>query len=67
MAELLKRNHRPYDMNERMRLAELIQQHGARGAREVVSRQVSVTTLLKIAREFGITLKRGKRPRRNAA
>ena len=51
-----------YSHAERVRFAELIRQFGARGAREVLSRQVCVGTLLKIAAEFGIGLKRGRRP-----
>lgn len=52
-----------YQLQDRQRLAELIRQHGARGAREASGRGVCMATLLKIAREFGIELKRGRRPR----
>lgn len=52
-----------YQLQDRRRLAELIRQHGARGAREMLGRAVCVGTLLKIAGEFGIELKKGRRPR----
>jgi len=47
----------------RRELAELIREHGARGAQELSSTPISLGTLLKIAKEFGITLQRGRRPR----
>ena len=53
---------RPYNLGDRQRFAELIRQHGARGAREKLARKVCVATLLKIAVEFGIELKKGRRP-----
>lgn len=53
-----------YGREERVRLADLIRQFGARGAREKVGNSVSVETLLKIAREFRIELKKGRRPSR---
>ena len=60
-----KRRGRPliYKLRDRRRLAELIREHGARGAREVTGKEVCVSTLLKIAGEFGIELKKGRRPR----
>lgn len=51
-----------YAADDRMRFADLIRQFGARGAREKAGNCVSVETLLKIAREFGIELKKGRRP-----
>ncbi len=48
---------------QRRELAELIRQHGARGAQEVAPVPISVGTLLKIAEEFGIELKKGRRRR----
>lgn len=47
---------------ERIRLLEFIRLHGARGAREISGRQVSVATLLKIAREAGLQFQKGRRP-----
>jgi hypothetical protein len=51
-----------YKLNDRRLFAELIRQHGARGAREKLARKVCVATLLKVAEEFGIELKKGRRP-----
>ena len=51
---------------ERERLAELIRLHGASQAREVADVNISFQTVLKIAHEFGIQLKKGRRPRRAA-
>lgn len=51
-----------YRLNDRQQFAELIRQFGARGAREKLARRVCMGTLLKIASEFGIELKRGRRP-----
>lgn len=67
MARRRKRG-RPFTFSyaDRKRFAELIRLHGARGAHEVTSKPISVGTLLKIAQEFGIELKKGRRPR-NAA
>jgi len=48
---------------DRRQFAELVRKHGARGAKAVASIPVSMPTLLKISREFGISLKKGKRPR----
>ena len=52
-----------YKLDDRRRFAELIRQYGARGARERLARKVCLATLLKIAEEFGIELKKGRRPR----
>ena len=52
-----------YKLQDRRRLAELVRQHGARGARELTGKAVCVATLLKVANEFGIELKKGRRPR----
>lgn len=57
---------RPYAAEDRQKFAALIREHGARATRELCSRKVSTCTLLKIAREFGIELKKGRRPRRAA-
>ena len=57
-----RRKKRTYSHAERERFAELIRLYGARGAREALSRRVSHGTLLKIAAEFGINLKIGRRP-----
>ncbi len=57
-----RRSRPPYPSAERERFAELIRQFGARGAREALSRRVCHGTLLKIAAEFGIELKKGRRP-----
>lgn len=52
-----------YKSQDRRRLAELIRRYGARGARELTGKAVCVATLLKVANEFGIELKKGRRPR----
>jgi hypothetical protein len=51
-----------YRQDDRQRFAELIRQFGARGARERLARSVCMGTLLKIASEYGIVLRRGRRP-----
>lgn len=63
-----KRRGRPFTFKQaqRRKLAELVQQHGARGAKEVAPVSISVGTLLKIAHEFRIELKHGRRPRKAA-
>lgn len=53
-----------YLTEQRSQLAEYIRQRGARGTRELVGRSISLSTLLKIAREFQIPLKRGRRHRK---
>ncbi len=57
---------RTYKYPDRKRMANLIREHGARGTREVLSRQICLNTLLAIAKEFEIELKKGRRPRRAA-
>ena len=57
-----RRRNPKYPLAEREHLADLVRKLGARGAREAVSRRVGHGTLLKIAAEFGITLKKGRRP-----
>ncbi len=52
-----------YKLDDRRRFAELIRQHGARGAQEKLAKRVCLATLLKIAAEFGVELKKGRRPR----
>lgn len=63
-----KRRGRPltYQLVERRRIAELIRQHGASGARNAITLPICNRTLLKIAREFGIELKKGRRSRQTA-
>jgi len=60
-----RRRGRPvtYEFRDRRHFAELIRQYGARGARKKSANVVCNHTLLKIAREFGIELKKGRRPR----
>lgn len=55
-----------FNRADRKTFADLIRQHGARKAREVCPKKVSVGTLLKIAHEFGIPLMKGRRPRKAA-
>jgi hypothetical protein len=50
-----------YKLQDRRRFAELIRKHGASQTREASGRSVSMATLLKIAREFDIELKVGRR------
>jgi hypothetical protein len=58
---------RIYQYSDRRQMAELIREHGARGARDVLFKQTCLNTLLAIAREFRIELKKGRRPRKAAA
>lgn len=60
-----QRRGRPviYVFGDRQQLAELIRKHGASHTREASGRSVSMPTLLKIAREFAIELKPGRRPK----
>ena len=51
-----------FSRGERNYFARLIQRHGVRGAREASRIPVSPATLTKVAREFGIRLKAGRRP-----
>lgn len=64
MARKRKRG-RPFKFKARDRqvMSELVRTYGARGAREVCKKPVSVHTLLKIAHEFGIELQKGRRPK----
>ena len=57
---------RTYSDDERRTFAELVRQHGARGARDVVGQTVLLNTLLKIADEFGIELRKGRRAKTNS-
>ena len=68
MARKKRKRGRPltFRFAERERFAELIRQHGARGTRDLSSKPISLNTLLKIAREFNVELKTGKRPRKAA-
>lgn len=50
-----------YSRKKRERLAELVRMHGSRRTRELLQRSISCATLLRIAREFGIELKKGRR------
>lgn len=63
MASSNKPRGRPpvFSADARKMLAELIRQHGARGARKHSPIPVSGMTITRIAREFGITLKPGPR------
>lgn len=62
----MKRNRgRPptFLREDREYLADLIRQHGIAGARREAGFPVCQQTLIKIAREFGIILAMGKRPK----
>lgn len=63
-----RKRGRPYTFKypTREKFARLIREHGARGAHAVSDVPVSLSTLLKIACEFDIELKKGRRPRRAA-
>ena len=52
---------RPFELQDREKFAELIRQHGIRGAQRVSEVPICCGTLIKIAREFGISLQIGKR------
>lgn len=60
-----KRRGRPptYSDDDRRQLAEMIRLHGVRRLRDIYSLPISMGTLLKIAHDFGIELKKGRRPR----
>lgn len=67
MVTSVRRGRRPtFDLNTRRMLAELVRQHGAKPAKDLAPIPISVGTLLKIAREYGVELRKGRRPR-NAA
>jgi hypothetical protein len=53
-----------FEGETRHQMAALIRQYGARGAREVSPVPISLATLLKIAREHGIKLMRGRKPKK---
>jgi len=60
MVILVRRGRRPtFRSATRQQLAALIEEHGAR---ELSPVPITVGTLLKIAREFGIRLRKGRRP-----
>lgn len=63
-----KKRGRPFTfkLSHRRRLAELVRNYGARGAQAASATPVSIGTLLTIAREFEIELKKGRRPRKAA-
>lgn len=62
MDEKLRRGRPPtFSAADRQQLAELIRQHGIRGALRSADIRVSPQTLSKIAREFGIVLRPGRR------
>lgn len=50
-----------FTTEDRAHLAELIRQHGIRGARRVAGVPVCIGTLVEIGREFNIKLRRGRR------
>ena len=52
---------RTYQYDERRRIADVIRQYGARGAQRQLGGAICISTLLAIAREFGIELKKGRR------
>ncbi len=62
MDEPLKRGApRRFSLEDRRRFAELIRQFGIRGAQRTSENSISISTLIKIARDYGISLNRGKR------
>ena len=61
-----RRGHFKFVGSQREQLAELIREHGARGAIAHAPEPVCLATVLKIAREFQIPLKKGARPKRAA-
>jgi|GEM_PF-1537262 len=64
MADTEPRGRKPaFDPDTRTLLADLIRRYGARRAREFAPVSISVGTLLKIAQEKGIKLKKGRRPK----
>ncbi len=67
MAGIEKRGRAPtFSREDREYLAGLIRQHGIRGAQRAARISVCRQTLIRIAREFNISLNKGRRPR-NAA
>lgn len=64
MARAERRGRRPtFDLDTRRMLADLIRQHGAKPAKDLAPIPISAATLLKIAREHGVELRKGRRPR----
>lgn len=55
-----------FSPEQRAEFAAMIREHGARGTCEQSAIPISLHTLLKIAHEFQIRLKKGARPRRAA-
>lgn len=67
MADFVPRKRKQtYEFYERRLYSELIAQYGARGTRELLFRRISLGTLLKIAKEFGVELRKGRRLNRAA-
>lgn len=52
-----------YEFRDRERLAIFVSAFGIRGTREATGNSVSLETLIEVAKEFGIALKRGRRRR----
>lgn len=61
-----RRGHFKFVGGQRERLADLIREHGARGAIPHAPEPVCLATMLRIAREFQIPLKKGARTKRAA-
>ena len=55
-----------YSVAQRTELAAMIRQHGARGTCERTELPICLQTVLQIAREFQVPLKKGRRSRRAA-
>ena len=55
-------HHRAFDPATRRKFAQLIRKHGILGAKRSSTIPVSAATLILIAREFEIPLRRGRRP-----
>ena len=67
MHSIFKRGRpRKFQAEDRRQLADLIREHGIRGARRESKVSISQLTMIRIAREFGISLKKGKRPKKAA-
>lgn len=61
MPKTERRGRRPtFRVAERVRLAELIREHGIRGTQRVAGVPICINTLIKIGREFNIQLPRGR-------
>lgn len=61
-----RRGHFKFVGSQREQLADLIREHGARRAIEHATEPVCLATMLRIAREFQIPLKKGARTKRAA-